>query len=180
MRPRPHRFWAADQTAQLLLIAVPGGIEDYFLEISTASADEGRHRIGGAAGSASSTDEPYRTSRPAPHGHRKRGADLAQQPFRGQKLRQQPPGYARPAATILHRAWSVAVEVGFEPTEDLCLHTLSSTAHHRSPASANVRDQRERDQANTGERRRTAVNETKTETRRDLLSPGGRAAAEQA
>jgi hypothetical protein len=44
--PRPHRFWAADQTAPLLLIVVPGGIEDYFLEIGTASADEGRHRIG--------------------------------------------------------------------------------------------------------------------------------------
>src|SRR6516225_10113002 len=29
---------------------------------------------------------------------------------------------------------SVAVEVGFEPTEDLRLHTLSSTAHHRPPA----------------------------------------------
>jgi hypothetical protein len=36
--PRPHRFWAADQTAQLQLIAVPGGIQDYFHEISTASA----------------------------------------------------------------------------------------------------------------------------------------------
>jgi hypothetical protein len=36
--PRPHRFWAAGRTAQLLLIAVSGGIEDYFHEISTASA----------------------------------------------------------------------------------------------------------------------------------------------
>jgi hypothetical protein len=39
-------------------------------------------------------------------------------------------------------AVEVAVEVGFEPTEDLRLHTLSSTAHHRSPPSASVRDQR--------------------------------------
>jgi hypothetical protein len=35
----------------------------------------------------------------------------------------------------------VAVEVGFEPTEDLRLHTLSSTAQHRSPPSVSVRDQ---------------------------------------
>jgi hypothetical protein len=31
-RGRPHRFWARDQSARLLLIVVPGGIEDYFLE----------------------------------------------------------------------------------------------------------------------------------------------------
>jgi hypothetical protein len=30
------------------------------------------------------------------------------------------------------------VEVGFEPTEDLRLHTLSRTAHHRPPPSVNV------------------------------------------
>jgi hypothetical protein len=64
---------------------------------------------------------------------------------------------------VTHRVWSVAVEVGFEPTEDLRLHTLSSTAHHRSPASASVRDLREHDQMTTGERWRTGVNETKTE-----------------
>jgi hypothetical protein len=40
----------------------------------------------------------------------------------------------------------VAVEVGFEPTEDLRLHTLSSTVHHRSPLSVSVRSLREHDQ----------------------------------
>jgi len=39
------------------------------------------------------------------------------------------------------KAVEVAVEVGFEPTEDLRLHTLSSTAQHRSPPSVSVRDQ---------------------------------------
>jgi hypothetical protein len=42
-------------------------------------------------------------------------------------------------------AVEVVVEVGFEPTEDLRLHTLSSTAHHRSPASISVRGLREHD-----------------------------------
>jgi len=56
------------------------------------------------------------------------------------------------------------VEVGFEPTEDLRLHTLSSTAHHRSPASASVRDQPGQAATDAGERPRTGVNETKTET----------------
>jgi len=70
-----------------------------------------------------------------------------------------------------HHRRSTAVEVGFEPTEDLRLHTLSSTAHHRSPASVSVRGLREHHQATTGERWRTAVNETKTETRRGLLLP---------
>src|SRR5262249_25123748 len=36
-----------------------------------------------------------------------------------------------------------AVEVGFEPTEDLRLHTLSRRAFGRSPTSTNVPDQRE-------------------------------------
>ena len=45
-RGRPHRFWVAGRPARLLLTAVPGGIEDHFREISTASADEARHRIG--------------------------------------------------------------------------------------------------------------------------------------
>jgi hypothetical protein len=56
----------------------------------------------------------------------------------------------------------VAVEVvpvGFEPTEGLPLHTLSSTAHHRSPASVSARGLREHDQVITGELRRTGVNE---------------------
>ena len=60
---------------------------------------------------------------------------------------------------------SVAVEVGFEPTEDLRLHTLSSTAHHRSPPSASVRAGANTISAATGERWRTGVNETKTEPR---------------
>src|SRR5215471_13707524 len=66
---------------------------------------------------------------------------------------------------------SVAVEVGFEPTEDLRLHTLSSTAHHRSPLAASVRDQRGQAAVVAGERPRTGV--------RPKLSPGpgaGRAA----
>ena len=45
-RGRPHRFWAVDRPARLLLIAVPGGIEDYFREINTASTDGERRRIG--------------------------------------------------------------------------------------------------------------------------------------
>jgi mannose-6-phosphate isomerase-like protein (cupin superfamily) len=45
-RGRPHRFWAKDQSARLLLIAVPGGIEDYFGQINNAPDDEERHRIG--------------------------------------------------------------------------------------------------------------------------------------
>jgi len=44
-RGRPHRFWAAGPSARLLLIAVPGGIEDYFREISAASSDAERGRI---------------------------------------------------------------------------------------------------------------------------------------
>ena len=52
----------------------------------------------------------------------------------------------RPARCCRHRAdmgdsrhrRSVAVAVGFEPTEDLRLQTLSSTAHQRSPPSASV------------------------------------------
>jgi mannose-6-phosphate isomerase-like protein (cupin superfamily) len=44
-RRRPHRFWARDQSARLLLIAVPGGIEDYFRQINNASNDEELHQI---------------------------------------------------------------------------------------------------------------------------------------
>jgi mannose-6-phosphate isomerase-like protein (cupin superfamily) len=44
-RGRPHRFSAKDQSARLLLIAVPGGIEDYFRQINDAPDDEERHRI---------------------------------------------------------------------------------------------------------------------------------------
>jgi hypothetical protein len=39
-RGRPHQFWAVDQRAWLLLIAVPDGIEDYFHLISTASTGD--------------------------------------------------------------------------------------------------------------------------------------------
>jgi len=45
-RGRPHRFWATDRPARLLLITVPGGIEDYFGQINNAANDEERHRIG--------------------------------------------------------------------------------------------------------------------------------------
>jgi quercetin dioxygenase-like cupin family protein len=45
-RGRPHRFWAADRPARLLLITVPGGIEDYFHQINTAASDEERHQVG--------------------------------------------------------------------------------------------------------------------------------------
>jgi mannose-6-phosphate isomerase-like protein (cupin superfamily) len=45
-RGRPHRFWAPGPAARLLLIAVPGGIEDYFAEINAASTDAERTRIG--------------------------------------------------------------------------------------------------------------------------------------
>ena len=45
-RGRPHRFRAKGKSARLLLIAVPGGIEDYFRQISNASTDEELHQIG--------------------------------------------------------------------------------------------------------------------------------------
>ena len=45
-RGRPHRFWAMDQSARLLLIVVLGGIEDYFVQINNAPDDGDRHRIG--------------------------------------------------------------------------------------------------------------------------------------
>lgn len=45
-RGRPHRFWARDEPAKLLLITVPGGIEHYFHQINNATTDEERHRIG--------------------------------------------------------------------------------------------------------------------------------------
>ena len=44
-RGRPHRFWAVGPPARLLLIAVPGGIEDYFHQINAATGGE-RTRIG--------------------------------------------------------------------------------------------------------------------------------------
>ena len=45
-RGRPHRFWTAGPAARLLLIAVPGGIEDYFAEINAASSAAERGRTG--------------------------------------------------------------------------------------------------------------------------------------
>jgi hypothetical protein len=45
-RGRPHRFSATGPAARLLLIAVPGGIENYFREINAASAEDERTRIG--------------------------------------------------------------------------------------------------------------------------------------
>ncbi len=45
-RGRPHQFWAAGRPARLLLIAVPGGIENYFAEINAAASDDERGRIG--------------------------------------------------------------------------------------------------------------------------------------
>jgi len=45
-RGRPHRFWAKDQPARLLLITIPGGIEDYFRQINNAADDQERHQIG--------------------------------------------------------------------------------------------------------------------------------------
>jgi len=45
-RGRPHRFWTRDTSARLLLIAVPGGIEDYFGQINNASDEAELHRIG--------------------------------------------------------------------------------------------------------------------------------------
>jgi mannose-6-phosphate isomerase-like protein (cupin superfamily) len=49
-RGRPHRFWATGQPARLLLIAVPGGIEDYFREINTASSEAEAGRVGARYG----------------------------------------------------------------------------------------------------------------------------------
>ena len=57
-----------------------------------------------------------------------------------------------------------AVEVGFEPTEDLRLHTLSSIAHHRPPPSASVPGSMDTRLTAAREPLRTGVNETETET----------------
>jgi quercetin dioxygenase-like cupin family protein len=42
----PHTFRAAEGTANVLFIAVPGGIEHYFAEINQASTVEDQIRIG--------------------------------------------------------------------------------------------------------------------------------------
>ena len=44
-----------------------------------------------------------------------------------------PPAGQMPESYCYGEQRRVAVEVGFEPTEDLRLHTLSSTARQRSP-----------------------------------------------
>jgi hypothetical protein len=43
---RPHRFWAAGMAARLLLVAVPGGVDGCFREISAACGGGERVRIG--------------------------------------------------------------------------------------------------------------------------------------
>jgi mannose-6-phosphate isomerase-like protein (cupin superfamily) len=45
-RGRPHRFHARERPARLLLIAVPGGIEDYFRQINNATTNEEFDQIG--------------------------------------------------------------------------------------------------------------------------------------
>jgi quercetin dioxygenase-like cupin family protein len=45
-RGTAHCFWSAGAPARVLLMAVPGGIEDYFAEINAATTDEERGRIG--------------------------------------------------------------------------------------------------------------------------------------
>jgi mannose-6-phosphate isomerase-like protein (cupin superfamily) len=39
-RGRAHRFWSTNGSARVLLIAVPGGIEDYFRELHAAHETE--------------------------------------------------------------------------------------------------------------------------------------------
>jgi hypothetical protein len=56
------------------------------------------------------------------------------------------------------------VEVGFEPTEGLPLHTLSRTVHARSRVTARGRGLRLHLPADASARARTGVNETETET----------------
>ena len=51
------------------------------------------------------------------------------------------------------------------PTEGLPLHTLSRTAHNRSPPSASIPTSANVGPADAGEQPRTGVNETKTEPR---------------
>jgi hypothetical protein len=45
-RGRPRRFWAPGPPARLLLVPVPGGIEDYFLQINAAASDRERRQVG--------------------------------------------------------------------------------------------------------------------------------------
>jgi hypothetical protein len=67
---RPHRFWAPGPPERLLLIAVPGGIEDYFLQINAAS-DQERRQVGERYGipscPARAAETGYRHRRPSAH-----------------------------------------------------------------------------------------------------------------
>ena len=45
-RGRAHRFWADVEPARVLLMAVPGGIEDYFREINAATTEFAGHAVG--------------------------------------------------------------------------------------------------------------------------------------
>lgn len=64
-RGRPHRFWAAGPAARLLLIAIPGGVEDYFREINAASSDDERTGIGERYGIRVVPDEQVSERGPA-------------------------------------------------------------------------------------------------------------------
>jgi mannose-6-phosphate isomerase-like protein (cupin superfamily) len=57
-RGRPHRFWATGPAARLLLIAIPGGIENYIAEINAASSDASAARSVSVTASARCPDEP--------------------------------------------------------------------------------------------------------------------------
>ena len=61
---RPHRFWAKDQPAKLLLITVPGGIEDYFHQINNAAPTKNATRLVSTTAYASYLNEPGRNSHP--------------------------------------------------------------------------------------------------------------------
>src|ERR1700750_1005286 len=65
-RGRAHRFWARDRSARLLLIAVPGGIEDYFGQINNAPDDGERHRIGERYGIRVLSERATEAPRPGP------------------------------------------------------------------------------------------------------------------
>lgn len=44
-RGRTHRFWSKAGSSKVLLIVVPGGIEDYFREINVAQSEEDLRRV---------------------------------------------------------------------------------------------------------------------------------------
>jgi len=55
---RAHRFWSTNGSARVLLIVVPGGIEDYFREISAAGTDAERRSIASKYGIHHRTEAP--------------------------------------------------------------------------------------------------------------------------